>query len=136
MPPATAGNPESIVVTNYDPSPTIWTRGSLALVMKKDGAVAVGLNFSMPNGRLESMTLHGSGWSLEVTKEVSSLTSPWPTRAQAYIQKIDVSGVHEFTFVLPFGDPRDDCQEMQLHVVDGRLTEHGVSAASKAQCEP
>jgi hypothetical protein len=127
---------ERVVVTNYDPSPSIWTRGSLAIVMKKDGALAVGLDFAMPKGRLESMTLRGAGWKLDVTKEVSSLVSPYPLRAQTYLQKVDATGVHEFSLLLPFGVPGDPCKEMRLHVVDGRLAEHGVATASEVQCEP
>jgi hypothetical protein len=127
---------ETVVIVNYDPSPTVWTRGSLAIVMRRDGTLAVGLDFNMPNGRLERLVLSGSHWTLDVSKEVSTLDYPYPLRAQAYVHKIDDTGVHEFGLALPFGKPGEACQEMVLEVVNGQLTHHEIGAANEAQCEP
>jgi hypothetical protein len=127
--------PEAVVITSYDPSGIAWGRGSIAVVLKKNGGLAVGLDYSMPNGRLVSMTIRGTTWVVDVSKAVSNLDDPYPLRSQVWIYKMDARGnVDEMTLEMPFGGEGKQCRAIHFHLVKGKLTESGIGPAADMQC--
>jgi hypothetical protein len=135
--PCEADQPENLTLNNYDPSTTQWSKGNLAITLAKNGESVVQIDFYISKGKLKSFVAKAKGWNIDLSDLVSTLEEPYPTRTQAYIEKMSDDGtVDEVALIMPFRSAEDVCQDMRMHIVGGRLIESNVYAATGEQCVP
>lgn len=127
---------ERAVVVSSEPSNAAWTGGSLVLLAQDTEEPVLTLSFKMPRGRLTSMIISGRDWALDLTRQVSGLETPFPTRAQARLRKVDSKrNIKELWLSLPYG--LDKCSELEFEIVNGRLVQTiGAPLVSNQACGP
>jgi hypothetical protein len=131
-----AAQPGTVSILDYVPSDTPWGHGSLSIVLKANGQVALGMDFMETGRKLSSLILKGKGWNVVLTPIVSELPDPYPLRTQAYVKKAYGDGNVEIVEIaIPFGDA-DTCKAMSIIVEDGKVLKSEVAAATDSQCEP
>jgi len=127
----------AVVVSNFDITNAAWTGGKLQIITTNNGKEALGLTFWMPKGRLESLSLQGKAWKVDLTKFVSDIERPFPLRSQVNIHKMSDDGdVQDFTLTIPFSQSVTECLAVALRVVNGRVVEHSVENSNDVRCEP
>jgi len=128
---------ERVVMMNYDPNSPLWTSGTIAIESKKTGERAIVLSFQLARGeqRLASMTISGPRWSLDLSRLVTDLVSPFPTRTLITPFKVEKGVMKDLNVSIPFSIGVNNCSELDIEIVDGRVTTVEKSmAAPETRC--
>ncbi|HZS56672.1 MAG TPA: hypothetical protein VFA65_19860, partial [Bryobacteraceae bacterium] len=114
---------EDVLVTNYDYTNAIWTKGTLwAAAPGTEAAVAI--DFALRDDKLIVFKARSSHWLVNLSKKVGELTSAFPTTAQILVYRLDTRNEPNGVVIsLPFVPSSGGCHSRDFRIEDRKVVE-------------
>lgn len=131
-----------IVQPDENPRELGWDTGVLSLALHNPGEIdkVITVNFSASRGQaLHSLTIGMNDWTLDLSKYVQQLPSPYPSRIVVVPVPWNGKGkIESFAISLPFWNVAQgqswQCMTLDLVVKDGRVIDNDRLRARPERC--